>query len=55
LEQIRSEMNSTKSVESNRTQAIEGNKASGSAADQAAQPTSNDDAVQARLRELRGE
>jgi len=55
LEQIRSEMNSTKSVESNRTQAIEGNKASGSAADQAAQPTANDDAVQARLRELRGE
>jgi phage shock protein A (IM30) len=55
LEQIRSEMNSTKSVESNRTQAIEDNKASGSAADQAAQPTSNDDAVQARLRELRGE
>ncbi|MDK8497289.1 PspA/IM30 family protein [Corynebacterium accolens] len=55
LEQIRSEMNSTKSVEANRTQAIEGNKASGSAADQAAQPTSNDDAVQARLRELRGE
>ncbi|WP_288748120.1 PspA/IM30 family protein [uncultured Corynebacterium sp.] len=55
LEQIRSEMNSTKSVEANRTQAIEGNKVSGSAADQAAQPTSNDDAVQARLRELRGE
>lgn len=55
LEQIRSEMNSTKSVEANRTQAIEGNKASGSTADQAAQPTSNDDAVQARLRELRGE
>lgn len=55
LERIRSEMNSTKSVEANRTQAIEGNKASGSAADQAAQPTSNDDAVQARLRELRGE
>ena len=55
LEQIRSEMNSTKSVEANRTQAIEGNKASGSAADQAAQPTANDDAVQARLRELRGE
>ncbi|MER0100647.1 PspA/IM30 family protein [Corynebacterium sp. KPL2734] len=55
LEQIRSEMNSTKSVEGNRTQAIEGNKVSGSAADQAAQPTSNDDAVQARLRELRGE
>lgn len=55
LEQIRSEMNSTKSVEANRTQTIEGNKASGSAADQAAQPTSNDDAVQARLRELRGE
>ena len=55
IEQIRSEMNSTKSVEANRTQAIEGNKASGSAADQAAQPTANDDAVQARLRELRGE
>lgn len=55
LEQIRSEMNSTKSVETNRTQAIESNKASGSAADQAAQPTANDDAVQARLRELRGE
>ncbi|MDK8678799.1 PspA/IM30 family protein [Corynebacterium accolens] len=55
LEQIRSEMNSTKSVEANRTQAIEGNKASGSAADRAAQPTANDDAVQARLRELRGE
>ncbi len=55
LEQIRSEMNSTKSVEGNRTEAIEGNKGSGSAADQAAQPTSNDDAVQARLRELRGE
>lgn len=55
LEQIRSEMNSTKSVEGNRTEAIEGNKGSGFAADQAAQPTSNDDAVQARLRELRGE
>lgn len=55
LEQIRSEMNSTKSVEANHTQAIEGNKASGSAAEQAAQPTANDDAVQARLRELRGE
>lgn len=55
LEQIRSEMNSTKSVEGNRTQAIEGNKDSGSAADHAAQPTSNDEAVQARLRELRGE
>lgn len=55
LEQIRSEMNSTKPVEGNRAQAIEGNKASGSAADDAAQPTSNDDAVQARLRELRGE
>ncbi|MGV0330159.1 PspA/IM30 family protein [Corynebacterium macginleyi] len=55
LEQIRSEMNSTKTVEGKRAQAIEGNKASGSDADDAAQPTSNDDAVQARLRELRGE
>lgn len=56
LEQIRSEMNSSKSVEGNKAQAIEGNKASGSAADNAAQPGSaNNDAVQARLRELRGE
>ncbi|MBK4158336.1 PspA/IM30 family protein [Corynebacterium macginleyi] len=55
LEQIRSEMNSTKTVEGKRAQAIEANKASGSDADDAAQPTSNDDAVQARLRELRGE
>ncbi|MBK4140093.1 PspA/IM30 family protein [Corynebacterium macginleyi] len=55
LEQIRSEMNSTKTVEGKRAQAIEANKASGSDADDAVQPTSNDDAVQARLRELRGE
>jgi len=56
LEQIRSEMNASKSVESNKAQAIEGNKASGSAADNAAQPgAASDDAVQARLRELRGE
>ena len=56
LEQIRSEMNASKSVKSNKAQAIEGNKASGSAADNAAQPgAASDDAVQARLRELRGE
>ncbi|MGN5993237.1 PspA/IM30 family protein [Corynebacterium striatum] len=56
LEQIRAEMNTTKAVEGNPQQAIEGNCAAGSAADKAAQPkAAADDAVQARLRELRGE
>ncbi len=56
LEQIRAEMNTTKAVEGNPQQAIEGNRAAGSAADKAAQPkAAADDAVQARLRELRGE
>ena len=51
LEQIRAEMNSNKAVESgssNGNSAIE----SGSTN---AQPSASDDAVQARLRELRGE
>ncbi|WP_293768258.1 PspA/IM30 family protein [uncultured Corynebacterium sp.] len=56
LEQIRAEMNSAKAVEGNSTDAIEAPKTSGSAADNAAQPSAAaDDAVQARLRELRGE
>ncbi|ATZ05136.1 MULTISPECIES: PspA/IM30 family protein [Corynebacterium] len=56
LEQIRAEMNTTKAVEGNPQQAIEGNRTAGSAADKAAQPNAAaDDAVQARLRELRGE
>ena len=56
LEQIRAEMSSgAKEVKSGTREAIEGAKASGSNADQAAQPGNvNDDAVQARLRELRG-
>ena len=48
LEQIRAEMNSPKSVEGNSQQAIGGNSA-------ASQSNAQDDAVQARLRELRGE
>ncbi|WP_306506808.1 PspA/IM30 family protein [Corynebacterium sp.] len=48
LEQIRAEMNSPKSVEGNSQQAIGGNSS-------ASQPNVQDDAVQARLRELRGE
>lgn len=56
LEQIRAEMNTTKAVEGNSQQAIEGSRTAGSAADKAAQPNAAaDDAVQARLRELRGE
>lgn len=56
LEQIRAEMGSSKAVEGNSQQEIEGNRTAGSAADQAAQPNAAaDDAVQARLRELRGE
>lgn len=56
LEQIRAEMGSSKAVEGSSQQAIEGNRTAGSAADQAAQPNAAaDDAVQARLRELRGE
>ncbi|MGP5495814.1 PspA/IM30 family protein [Corynebacterium flavescens] len=57
LEQIRAEMNSgTKEVQSGAKEAIEGAKGADSAADAAAQPSAvNDDAVQARLRELRGE
>ncbi|MGV0420309.1 PspA/IM30 family protein [Corynebacterium simulans] len=56
LEQIRAEMGSSKAVEGNSQQAIEGNRTAGSAADQAAQlNAAADDAVQARLRELRGE
>ncbi|QPK78370.1 PspA/IM30 family protein [Corynebacterium lizhenjunii] len=61
LEQIRAEMNAgkePKAVESSSAEAIEAPKASGSAADQAAQPNTagvDDAAVQARLRELRGE
>ncbi|HAT6616927.1 TPA: PspA/IM30 family protein [Corynebacterium striatum] len=56
LEQIRAEMNTTKAVEGNPQQAIEGSRTAGSAADKAAQPNAAaDDAVQARLRELRGE
>ncbi len=42
-------------MEGNPQQAIEGNRTAGSAADKAAQPNAAaDDAVQARLRELRG-
>ena len=48
LEQIRAEMNSPKSVEGNSQQAIGGNSS-------ASQSNVQDDAVQARLRELRGE
>ncbi|WP_411708506.1 PspA/IM30 family protein [Corynebacterium sp. LaCa116] len=48
LEQIRAEMNSPKSVEGNSQQAIGGNSS-------ASQSNAQDDAVQARLRELRGE
>ncbi|PZO99263.1 MAG: hypothetical protein DI609_08690 [Corynebacterium urealyticum] len=48
LEQIRAEMNSPKSVEGNSQKAIGGNSA-------ASQSNAQDDAVQARLRELRGE
>lgn len=48
LEQIRAEMNSTKAVEGNSQQAI-------GAGENNAQPSAADDAVQARLRELRGE
>ncbi|MFS0180573.1 PspA/IM30 family protein [Corynebacterium striatum] len=56
LEQIRAEMNTTKAVEGNPQQAIEGSRTAGSTADKAAQPNAAaDDAVQARLRELRGE
>ena len=57
LEQIRAEMNSgTKEVQSGAKEAIEGAKGADSAADAAAQPSAvNDDAVQARLRELRGD
>lgn len=56
LEQIRAQMNTTKAVEGNPQQAIEGNRTAGSAADKAAQSNAAaDDAVQARLRELRGE
>lgn len=56
LEQIRAEMNTTKAGEGNPQQAIEGSRTAGSAADKAAQPNAAaDDAVQARLRELRGE
>ncbi|MFR9853198.1 PspA/IM30 family protein [Corynebacterium striatum] len=56
LEQIRAEMNTTKAVEGNPQQAIEGSRTAGSAADKVAQPNAAaDDAVQARLRELRGE
>ena len=48
LEQIRAEMNNPKAVESNSQQAI-------GSAEAKAQPNVQDDAVQARLRELRGE
>ncbi|TRX64094.1 PspA/IM30 family protein [Corynebacterium hiratae] len=48
LEQIRAEMNSPKAVEGNSQQAI-------GSAETKAQPNVQDDAVQARLRELRGE
>lgn len=55
LEQIRAEMNAPQSaVEGSATGFLEAPKASGSAADAAASPAV-DDAVQARLRELRGE
>ena len=56
LEQIRAEMNAPKSVEGTKADAIEAPSTASSAADAAAQPnTASDDAVQARLRELRGE
>ncbi|MHB0835419.1 MAG: PspA/IM30 family protein [Corynebacterium aurimucosum] len=48
LEQIRAEMNNPKAVEGNSQQAI-------GSAEAKAQPNMQDDAVQARLRELRGE
>lgn len=48
LEQIRAEMNNPKAVEGNSQQAI-------GSAENKAQPNVQDDAVQARLRELRGE
>lgn len=48
LEQIRAEMNNPKAVEGNSQQAI-------GSAETEAQPNVQDDAVQARLRELRGE
>ena len=48
LEQIRAEMNNPKAVEGNSQQAI-------GSAETKAQPNVQDDAVQARLRELRGE
>ena len=48
LEQIRAEMNNPKAVEGNSQQAI-------GSAEAKAQPNVQDDAVQARLRELRGE
>ena len=48
LEQIRAEMNNPKAVEGNSQQAI-------GSAEAKAQPNEQDDAVQARLRELRGE
>lgn len=48
LEQIRAEMNNPKAVEGNSQQAI-------GSAETKAQPNGQDDAVQARLRELRGE
>lgn len=53
LEQIRAEMNSNKAVEANKTEAIEAPQAGNSGAAQEAGVA--DDAVQARLRELRGE
>lgn len=55
LEQIRAEMNQTKAVEGNKQESIEAPRADSSAADQAAASTATEDAVQARLRELRGE
>ena len=58
LEQIRSEMGGNKQVASGNSsnpQSIEGAKNAGTSADQAAQPSANDAAVEARLRELRGQ
>lgn len=60
LEQIRAEMNDSKPVESGqKKQQLEAGQSTGgnaqSAADQAAQPEVSNDAVEARLRELRGE
>ena len=56
LEQIRAEMNAPKSVEGNKADAIEAPSTGSSAAGAAAQPNAaSDDAVEARLRELRGE